>query len=169
MLKRITGFLLTFALLISVSIPVSAAEIENTANDIAFDINKVVETGKQEQVVILETGEEVTVGIEFTPAPKQRETETNRYDVSDGEWKIYFYTGLGNFSYKIYINNNRITNAYEPWYLTVGVNCTGATLSYTATRATMYCTFATPIWDIVTWSGYIFATIQGDDLVISII
>lgn len=167
--KRFLSIILIFVMLLSLSTPVFAAENDNSENSISFDIMKAVKEGKQEQTITLETGEEITVGIEFTPAPKKREIETSRYNVSDGEWKIYYYTGIGNFSYKINISNNKITNAYEPWYLTVGVNCTSATLSHTATRATMYCTFATSIWDIVSWTGYIFATIQGNELVISII
>ncbi len=169
MLKEVTSLFLVLALIFSIAIPVSATEVENPTNSTAFDIKKVVESGNQEQIIVLDSGEKITVGIEFIPAPQPYDIETNRYDISDGEWKIYFYTGIGNFSYKIYISNKKITDAYEPWYLTVGVDCTGASLSYTSTRATMYCTFATPIWDLVTWSGYIYATIQGDELVISIL
>ena len=59
MLKEVTSLFLVLALIFSIAIPVSATEVENPTNSTAFDIKKVVESGNQEQIIVLDSGDQI--------------------------------------------------------------------------------------------------------------
>ncbi|MGL5259730.1 MAG: DUF5626 family protein [Lachnospiraceae bacterium] len=123
----------------------------------------------QSQEIILADGSSATIVLEKISSKMTKETDTSSKDVSDGEWKVYFYTGIGNFSYYVTVDNSKIVDAYDMFYLTIGINCTGAELTHNSTSASMYCTFQTPIWDLISWNGYLNCRIEGNQFIVSII
>lgn len=134
-------------------------------NDIYFDLEN---HSAQEQKINLANGEEAIIGLEYIPRPVVYGDHGN-YELSDGTWKIYWYTAVVNCQYYIDISNSKIVDAYEPWYLCVGVSATGHDLTYTSTKASLFVTFQTPIWDLVSWNGYLNARIEGNRLITSVI
>lgn len=171
-MKKFMSMFLALGMLISLCVPASASYIsedENDANSIVFDMDEVVKTGGQEFAFVGEDGEMTRVGVKFTPRAVPFTTELGSYDVTDGEWDIYYYSAIFNVTYNVMVTNKKITDAYNLWYLFVGPSLATRSLTYTSTKATAYFTFKTPIWDLVAWNGYLNTEISGGKLKVIVI
>lgn len=167
-IKRFISMILAFGVVASLCVPAFAA-CEQDQDSFFFDMEKIAQTGEQEFTFIGEDGEEARIGVRFTPCAVPQTTVLGTYDVTDGEWEIYYYAGIGNCTYNIMITNKKITDAYDLWYFFVGPSCTGSSLTYSSTKASAYFTFQTPIWDVISWNGYLNAEISGGKLKVIVI
>lgn len=159
-------------MILSLCVPVSATYtngIENDSNAFVFDMDEIAQTGAQEFTFIGEDGNEARIGVKFTPRAVPLTTVLGTYDATDGEWDIYYYSVIANCKYNIMISNKKITDAYNLWYLFTIVSCQSSSLTYTSTKTSAYFTFQTPIWDLMSWNGYLNAEISGGKLKVIVI
>lgn len=133
-MKKIISFIVSAVLVFSCVANAGAVNTENSKlknSTAAFDLTNV---NRQEKSILLPNGETGTIVLEKVATPVIM--SLGDYSLHDGEWKIYFY-GVGmNTSYYIDINNSKITNARDLWYLGIGWNVNSASLSYTSTKST---------------------------------
>lgn len=99
---------------------------EPSSEELSFDLTKHV---KQEQTVIV-NGQECTIGIEPVGT-----TPRGIYDLSDGQWKIYWYAAAINARYYIDIVDGEIVDAYDPYVLTMGYTLVSDELSFTSKKS----------------------------------
>lgn len=171
-MKKCISLILTFGMMISICVPASAAYVQTDESDgscIIFDMEEIVKTGEQEFSFVGDDGETTRVGVRFTPRAVPFTTELGSYDVTDGEWDIYYYSAIFNVTYNVMVTNKKITDAYNLWYLFVGPSLSSSSLTYTSTKATAYFTFQTPIWDLVSWNGYLNTEISNGKLKVIVI
>ena len=123
----------------------------------AFDLTK---HEVQEQTVMV-NGEACTVVLK----PVGPQTRTNSYDLSDGQWEIYWYGITINFKYYIDIENSRIVDAYDESCFLFMYELVSDDLSYTSTKAEYRVEATGGIADFnYSYSGALVAKISGDQL-----
>ena len=93
--------------------------------------------------------------------------KTSLLGVSNGSHKVSAW-GLGwSVSFYVNVSNNNITSAHDLNYTIIGASVTSASVSRDNNKqATARFTFSTPIWDILSWTGWVRANISGSSLVV---
>lgn len=134
-------------------------EINEKLSETEFDLNS---SEIQEKQITLSNNEKVTVGV----VPEHN----SMLRVSNGSHKVYFYSGIANVTFKVRVSNNRITRAYDPWYIILGASVKSDTLKVdNSKQATYYFKFKTPVWEFGGWTGWVRANINSSNkLVVSI-
>lgn len=152
-----------------VSSPVQQAnmykEINEELSKLEFDLNS---SEVQEKQITLSNGEKVTVGV--APEHSSDKGNSNKLQVSNGTHKIYFYGIIANVTFNVNVSNNRITRAFDPWYLIIGASVKSSNLKVdNSKQATYFFEFTTPIWELGGWTGWVRANINSSNkLVVSI-
>lgn len=119
--------------------------------ELEFDLNN---PNIQTKKVTTDNGTEATIVVEPEFNPMLR--------VSNGTYKIYYYAGIFNCSFRIKVSGNKITSAYDATYQHWGVSVKSSSLKKESTKkATYYFEFGTPVWDFGGWNGWLRATING--------
>ncbi|MGX7025950.1 DUF5626 family protein [Vagococcus hydrophili] len=125
--------------------------------EVEFDLK---ETGIQTKKIIAEDGTEAIITIEPEFNPMSR--------VSNGTYKIYYYAGIFNCSFRIRVSGNNITSAYDGTYSHWGVSVKSSSLRRESNkRATYYFEFGSPVWDFGGWNGWLRATINGSNKLVT--
>lgn len=123
----------------------------------SFDLTK---HEVQEQKVVV-NGEECTVGIR----PVGPQTRSNSYDLSDGQWEIYWYGITINFNYFIDIENSKIVDAYNESCFLFMYELISDSLTFTSKKSCYRIKATGGISDFnYSYSGGLYAEISGDQL-----
>ncbi|AIS63854.1 DUF5626 family protein [Listeria ivanovii] len=174
-MKKILFLLgLTFLMTTGVSIiNASASEIDDVVVEgeeiESFDLNGNM---VQETEVVLEDGTEGTIGI--APVIDERPLLKGTYSLSTGTstWKIYWYSGVYNCSFKAKIKvtngKGKIISVYNPWYqfYSPGLDVKKTKLSKTSSGSS-----ASYVFDcknrLTNWNVTLKASVSGKKLTTS--
>lgn len=167
-MKKIVSLLLVLSVCLSMvtitafaNEPVSKSLKVNTVdtlNEATFDLTNHTRQSK----TVMVNGQECTMVLEPVNQPITRGV----YDLTDGEWRIYWY-GVGlNAEYFIEIDDSKIVDAYEPSCTTFGFTLKSSDLSFTSKKASYHLEADMKISDFgFSYSGGLYAKIiNGDQL-----
>ncbi|MBC2154176.1 DUF5626 family protein [Listeria innocua] len=134
-----------------------------------FDLSKNV---AQETEVVLADGTEGTIGI--MPVIDASSLSKRTYSLSNGTstWKIYWYSGVYNCSFKAKIKvtngKGKITSAYNPWYqfYSPGLEVKKSKLSKTSSGSSASYSFDCKNW-VSNWNVTLKASVSGKKLTTS--
>lgn len=136
--RGIIGLVLSVSLLLACSVPTFAAEAPTPmgSHELSYDLNSMdlnvpfTETSEY----LTPDGQEVTVGVSFTPAPEPRFGDTK--DAVEGTWDIWMTFGIFSMSYDIDMSHPsgwKLSNARN--LLTSGILLTVDERELSITRA----------------------------------
>lgn len=132
--------------------------------DVQFDLSLPY----QSTTVEIAEGEFATIGIEKVVDPDAMTTMSTSYTLSDGEWKIWVNSGVINMSYKIYIRNGRIVDAYGESVNLVGYTLVSESLTFNSVSSMYRVVCTTTPWNVYTTTAFLNAVISGNTLTVSL-
>lgn len=134
----------------------SPVEVQNDSNLSAeFDLSKLPLNGETKSVTDSQ-GNATYFKVESGSNPMAR--------ISNGSHKVTVWDAAWHVSFYITTSGNKITSARDLNYTIVGAQVNLASLRVdNSKRASAHFSFTTPIWNVISWTGWFRATINSSN------
>jgi len=134
----------------------SPVEVQNDSNLSAeFDLSKLPLNGETKSVTDSQ-GNVTYFKVESGSNPMAR--------ISNGSHKVTAWDAAWHVSFYITTSGNKITSARDLNYTIVGAQVNSASLRVdNSKRASAHFSFTTPIWNVISWTGWVRATINSSN------